>query len=172
MENNDHLRERCLPEPAVLRRIFSGFPSGVAAISANVDGIKEVLVASTFTVGVSLDPPLVMFAVKIGSRSWAALKRAPVIGVSLFGVEHADVCRKLSAGPSAERFDDVEHRQAQNDAIYLLGAPAWLECTVWKEVPAGDHEVIILQISGLFGDPNIEPLVWHGSEFRRMEARK
>lgn len=171
MTRDYELRERNLPEPAVLRKIFAGFPSGVAAISATVDGAKEVLVASSFTVGVSLTPPLVMFAVKNGSRSWSALKRAPIIGVSLFGEDHADICRKLSAGDPSTRFDGVEHHEAQNDAIYLVGAPAWLECTVWKEVPAGDHEVIILEINVLFGDPSIEPLIWHGSEFRRMAPR-
>ena len=49
-------------DPSALRRAFSGFPCGVAALSAVVAGEPHVLVASSFTVGVSQAPPLVLFA--------------------------------------------------------------------------------------------------------------
>ncbi len=44
-------------DPTLLRQAFSGFPCGVAALSAIVDEAPTVLVASSFTVGVSQDPP-------------------------------------------------------------------------------------------------------------------
>lgn len=163
--------ERLAPEPAVLRRTFAGFPSGVAAIAAVVDGRKEALVASSFSVGVSLEPPLVMFAVQNTSRAWAGLRAAPALGVSVFSADHAQLCRGLSSGPPEHRFDGVEHHLASNGAIYLHGAPVWLDCVVWKCVQAGDHQVVIVEIEGLFSDPDIEPLVWHGSRFRKLDPR-
>lgn len=47
---------------AGLRRVFAHFPSGVVAVSAEVDGEPRGMAVSTF-VPVSLDPPLVSFCV-------------------------------------------------------------------------------------------------------------
>ncbi|WP_077222875.1 flavin reductase [Rathayibacter sp. VKM Ac-2630] len=63
-----------------LRAAFGLHPSGVAALIAQVDGIPVVLVASSFTVGVSADPPLVSVAVQRTSTSWPLLRRARSIG--------------------------------------------------------------------------------------------
>ena len=160
--------ERLLPDPPTLRRTFAGFPSGVAAISAHVDGVNEVVIASSFTVGVSLDPPLVLFAVQNGSRAWPRLKAAPMIGVSVLASDQDDACRQLASGPPEARFRGIEFHHASTGAVFLRYAPVWLECTVWQEVPAGDHTLVILEIQGLFRDEAVEPLVFHGSTFRRL----
>jgi flavin reductase (DIM6/NTAB) family NADH-FMN oxidoreductase RutF len=161
--------ERLLPEPATLRRTFAGFPSGVAAISAHVDGLNEVIIASSFTVGVSLDPPLVLFAVQNSSRAWPRLRTAPMLGISVLASDQDQVCRQLASGPPEDRFRGIEFRHASTGAVFLRYAPVWLECSIWKEVPAGDHTVVLLEIQGLFRDETVEPLVFHGSAFRRLE---
>ena len=163
--------ERLLPDPATLRRTFAGFPSGVAAISAHVDGVNEVVIASSFTVGVSLDPPLVLVAVQNSSRSWPRLKAAPVLGVSVLASDQDTVCRQLASGPPEERFRGIEFHHASTGAVFLRYAPVWLECTIWKEVPAGDHTVVILEIQALFREENVEPLVFYSSTFRPLVPR-
>ena len=160
---------RLTPGPDNLRTTFAGYPSGVAAIAAHIDGMSEVLVASSFTVGVSLEPPLVLFAAQNTSRTWARLREAPVLGVSVLGADQDAICRQLASGPPEQRFAGIESHHASSDAVFVEGAPVWLECTLWKEVEAGDHSVAMLEIQGLFRDEQVEPLVFHGSRFRRLE---
>lgn len=50
-----------------LREAYSHFPQGVVLLAAEVDGVRHGLLASTFTVGVSLTPPLVSVAVQRSS---------------------------------------------------------------------------------------------------------
>ena len=72
-----------------VREAFGHFPSGVAAIAAVLDGKPQVIVASSFSVGVSLDPPLAAFFVQKSSSTWALLSRASRLGVSILSAEHA-----------------------------------------------------------------------------------
>ena len=61
---------------AVVRNAFAQFPSGVAVLAADIDGGKHALVASSFMVGVSLDPCLGAVAVQKSSETWPLIKEA------------------------------------------------------------------------------------------------
>jgi flavin reductase like protein len=50
------------------------------------------------------------------------------------------------------------------------GAPAWIEGTVETSVPAGDHHVVLVRIHRIATRADAEPLVFHGSRFRRLHT--
>jgi flavin reductase (DIM6/NTAB) family NADH-FMN oxidoreductase RutF len=156
-------------QPDSLRKAFARFPSGIAALCAIIDGKPQGIIASSFTVGVSLDPPLVMFAVQNTSRTWPIVRAAGRIGVSVLGERHEGVCRQI-ASRSGDRFAGLKLESTDDGALFLDDAALWLDCSVEQEVPAGDHHVVILRVHGheTHGDAN-EPLVFHGSEFRRLQ---
>lgn len=155
-------------EPTKLREAFSGFPCGVVAIAATVDGVDEVLVASSFTVGVSQDPPLVMFAVQHTSTTWPVLRQASRLGVSVLGDRHADRIRQLAGRDKVQRFDSIEKRPSKDGAILIQDAPIWLECSLWATYPAGDHDIVVLRVEQLSSEFAYRPLVWHRSAFTTL----
>jgi flavin reductase (DIM6/NTAB) family NADH-FMN oxidoreductase RutF len=158
-------------DAAALRRTFALFPSGVAAIAAEVDGTPRVLVASSFQVGISADPPLVLFAVQRTSESWPVLRRAERLGASVLGEAHEAACRQLAArGP--DRFAGIPTTRTARGAVLVDGAPVHLECSVEGETPAGDHDLVLLRVHALATDPTAPPLVFHGSTFRRLEPAR
>lgn len=153
-----------------LRETFSHFPSGVAALAAEIDGKQQVLVASSFTVGVSMDPPLVMFAVQKTSSTWPTLNQAPRIGISILGGDHANLCRQLASKDKGNRFTGVDTHVTEDGAVLIEGSSIWLECSIYGQHEAGDHQVILFEVHGLYTDKATEPLVFHGSRFRRLMA--
>ncbi|MFD5128446.1 flavin reductase family protein [Streptomyces olindensis] len=63
------------------------------------------------------------------------------------------------------------HRHGEASAgggVYIHGAGLWLDCSVHAELPGGDHIIVLLEIHGLRAEPDREPLVFHGSRFRRL----
>ncbi len=153
-----------------LRTAFSHFPSGVAALAGTVDGVKEGLVASSFTVGVSLEPALVSVAVQNTSRTWPRLKKAERIGISILGEGQTTVCRQLAA-KEGDRFAGLDIRTTDRGALLLTGAALWLDTTVYAELPAGDHTVVLLEVHGVqdHSDEH-EPIVFHRSAFRNLRT--
>ena len=94
-------------DPLTLRKVFAQHPSGVAALCTVLDGEKTGLVASSFTVGVSLEPALVMFAVQKTSNTWPKLRTADRIGVSVLSERNDGVCGQI-ASKHGDRFAGVE----------------------------------------------------------------
>lgn len=154
-------------EPGRLRRVFGAFPSGVTAVAGIVDQAPVGLAASSFT-SVSMDPPLVSVCVAHTSTTWPMLRRATRLGVSVLSHEQADECRTLSAR-NVDRFAGLSWRATADGAVLLAGASAWLECSVSREIRAGDHNIVLLQVHDLDADQDIRPLIFHASQFRRLE---
>ncbi|MGZ4553744.1 MAG: flavin reductase family protein, partial [Mycobacteriaceae bacterium] len=116
---------------------------------------------------VSLDPPLVSVCVATQSRTWPQLRRAPRIGVSVLADAHEDASRQLSAR-DGDRFGGLPWRYSADDAMFLDGAAAWLDCSVDQELEAGDHGIVLFRIHDLDADAEVAPLVFHGSRYRSL----
>jgi flavin reductase (DIM6/NTAB) family NADH-FMN oxidoreductase RutF len=152
--------------PATLREAFGHFPSGVIAIAAEVDGVRVGLAASTF-VPVSLDPPLVSFAVQNTSTTWPKLKDLPFLGISVLGESHDEAARTLAA-KTGDRFAGLETESNDAGAVFVHGTSVWLESSIEQLIPAGDHTIVILRVSAITVHPDVPPIVFHRSTFRRL----
>lgn len=154
-----------------LREAFGHFPSGVAAIAAMQDGNPHVIVASSFTVGVSLEPPLAAFFVQKSSSTWSVLSKLDRIGVSILGAEHASICRQLAAHDKSARFAGIGTKVTNEGALQIIGAPLWFDCSIFDVHPAGDHYAVQLLIHDLKLMRETSPLVFHGSQFTKLAAK-
>ena len=154
--------------PEVLRHAFASFPSGVAAVAAILDGRPLGLAASSFT-PVSLDPPLVSVCIAHTSSTWPALRTAARFGLSVLAEEHGRVARSLAA-KGIDRFADVSWERTPQGAVFVHGSALWLDCTRFGEVPAGDHDIVLLCVQRLWTYPGVPPLVFHGSRFRQLRT--
>jgi flavin reductase (DIM6/NTAB) family NADH-FMN oxidoreductase RutF len=156
-----------IADPAVLRRVFGAFPTGVTAVAALAGRGPAGLAASSFT-SVSLDPPIVSVCVAHSSTTWPLIRTVAHLGVSVLGAHQEEACRRLSA-KGIDRFAALSWRATADGAVLLDGASAWLECSVDQEVRVGDHNVIMLRVHQLDADPAVPPLVFHASKFRRLQ---
>lgn len=154
-------------EHAELRRVFAAYPTGVAAIAALVEGTPAGIAASSF-VSVSLDPPLVSVCVAHTSTTWPALRGARRLGISVLGA-HQELAGQNLGTRGVERFASLAWRATGDGAVMLCGASAWLDCSIERHIPAGDHDIVLLRVHDL-GVSGAPPLVFHGSTFRRLQA--
>ena len=152
----------------VLRTAFGCFPSGVTVVAALSAESPVGMTVSSFT-SVSFDPPLVSICVRRSSTTWARLRPAGAIGVSVLGAHQADVCRALAA-PGDDRFTGLAVETTPRGAVFVPGATAWLECTVHDTVPAGDHELVLLRVLGVDAGPDRSPLVFHSSGLHSLHS--
>jgi flavin reductase (DIM6/NTAB) family NADH-FMN oxidoreductase RutF len=154
----------------LLQEALTHFPAGVVALSAMVEGERQVLIASSFSVGISYEPPLALFSVQKSSSTWPNIKDAPLIGVSVMGEDHNPICRQLASRDKSKRFNGVETFSGDRDDLYISGSPLWLTCSIYQEVDAGDHILILLKIEDFKAHSLHMPLVLHRSSLGRWDS--
>lgn len=160
--------EAQIQNSAELRDVYGAFPSGVAAVCAMSGAERVGMAVSTFT-PVSLDPPLISLCIQRSSSTWPRLRNASSLGVSVLSADHEGAARQLSL-KAGDRFAGVATTITPSGAIHLDQACAWFECAIENEVEAGDHLIVVLRIArGGRRNPS-DPLVFHGSKFRRLEV--
>jgi flavin reductase (DIM6/NTAB) family NADH-FMN oxidoreductase RutF len=155
-------------DAAQLRTAYGAFPSGVVAVAAQINGQLTGIAASSFT-SISLDPPLVSFSVATTSNTWPVLRDAHHIGVSVLADHHDHVCRQL-AGPVEQRFAGLPFRSTVDGAVLLDEAVATFECSIHREIEAGDHLIVVLELHRVADGGGSTPLVFHRSGFKKLHV--
>jgi len=152
--------------PAELRRVFGAFPTGVTALAALVDGAPVGMAANSFT-SVSLHPPLLSVCVAHTSATWPLLAGRARLGVTVLGAGQERACAQL-ASRDGDRFARLDWHATGDGAVLLHGACAWFDTSIEQQVPAGDHDIVVLRIHALGADHTVPPLVFHASRFRQL----
>lgn len=153
-----------------LREAFSHVPQGMALVAAEIGGVRHGLVASTLTVGVSLEPPLVSLAVQHSSRTWPVLEAHGHLGVTVLGRQQAAFARQLASTDREHRFDGVDVTVDPGGALTLQHAPAWMTTRIHDRVRAGDHDIILLEVLSIDSTPGAEAVVFHRSRFKELAS--
>lgn len=149
-----------------LRRVLARYPTGVAVLAGIVVGEPTGMAANSFT-SVSLDPPLVSVSVAHTSRTWPSLRISPRVGISVLGATQQGLSMQFSSR-SGDRFAGVSWRATPHGSILLTGAAAWFECSVEREVCAGDHDIVLFRVHDMQAIDEVAPLVFHDSSYRRL----
>lgn len=152
--------------PRELRTIFSGCPSGVVAVCAEIDGASSGMAVSTF-VPVSIEPALVGVFIQNASRTWPILERAKTLGLSVLGSDNESAASSL-AMKDGDRFESITTTTSDSGAIFVDGATTWLEGQIWSKTAAGDHFMVLLEVHSATVHDTVSPLIFHGSAFHRL----
>lgn len=148
---------------------FAQVPSSLAVVAASLDGRPVGMVVSSLAAGVSVDPPYAVASVRSGSRTWASLRGARRLGISLLAEEQTGAVRQL-ASRSADRFAGLATVDGTGGATFLRDAAHWLEVEVGTEVEVGDHRLLLLRVLGAGTRRGARPAVYWRRAVHRLEG--
>lgn len=138
-----------------LREAFGRFATGVAFVTAEVDGTPLGLIVSSFS-AVSLEPPLISFCPARDSLTWRRMRTARRFTLNFLGSRHDGFARR-AARPGADRFADA--------GAVLRDAVAVIDCDIETEHVAGDHWIVVGRVSRLRVSDGRDPLVYFAGRF-------
>lgn len=153
---------------ARFRQVMGHFCTGVVVISGSVDKAPVGLTVQSFT-SLSLDPPLVSFAVGRGSSTWPKLRDAGTFAVNILAEDQEALCRTFATS-GADKFAGVGWRPGGSTGSPILDdVLAWIECRIDVEHDAGDHILVIGHVVELGVGREGKPLLFYRGGFGRFE---
>jgi flavin reductase (DIM6/NTAB) family NADH-FMN oxidoreductase RutF len=155
-------------EPATLRAAMARFPTAVTVVTAmgpaGPAGATANAVAS-----LSLEPPLMLAALDLGSRTLVAVEHARQFGINVLAGDQAELARRFSTkDPHPEKWGGVAWEE-RAETPRIEGALIWLGCELRDVFDGGDHSIATGRVLELEAS-NGEPLVFHNGEYRPLTA--
>ncbi|HXG75762.1 MAG TPA: flavin reductase family protein [Gaiellaceae bacterium] len=147
---------------AALRRL----PTGVAVVTVDAGGQRLGLTIGTL-VGLSLEPPLVGFAVSREAALHELLREAGGCAVSVLTAGQEWLASHFALGvPPIAMWHGVAASEGAGGAPLLVGALAWLECRLREEVVAGTHTFFVCEVARVELGEDAPALVRVRGEYR------
>ena len=142
-----------------LRGLFGRYPSGVAVVTVDAEGQRLGLTVGSL-VSLSLDPPLVGFAISREAAMHELLREAGGCAVSLLAAGQDWLAQHFALGvPPIAMWHGVATEPGASGAPLLVGAVGWLECGLREEVPAGTHTFFVSVVHRVELGVDAPPLV-------------
>jgi flavin reductase (DIM6/NTAB) family NADH-FMN oxidoreductase RutF len=147
-----------------LRRLMSHWATGVAIVTSRGEEGPRGATTNALT-SLSLDPPLVLVALDLGSNTLAAVRASGRFCVNVLAADQEELARRFATKASGEeKLAGVPHELV--DGVPVLGGVlAWLACELEQDLPGGDHAILVGRPLEAGGDQDAEPLVFYGRRY-------
>jgi flavin reductase (DIM6/NTAB) family NADH-FMN oxidoreductase RutF len=155
------------PDARSFRDALARFATGVALVTAALDGERAGLIVNSLT-SVSLEPPLLSFCPSRSSLTWSRMRRARRFGVNVLGRQHERFAQRATPA-GADRFAGLDWELGRGGVPLLTDALASIECEIVAEHPTGDHWIVVGRVDDLCLSPTKDPLVFFASAYGAVQ---
>jgi len=147
------------------RAVMRHVPAPVAVVTVTVDGRHAGLTVASL-VSLSLEPPLVGFAIRRDAALHELLRESPEHAISVLAAGQDHLAQHFARGvPPIALWEKVPLRDTDGPP-QLDGAAAWLRCRLEQEHATGDHTFFAAAVEHAETGPGAtNPLVYHGQAY-------
>jgi flavin reductase (DIM6/NTAB) family NADH-FMN oxidoreductase RutF len=147
----------------LMREVMARFATGVAVVATIEDGAPYAAAVNSLT-SVSLDPPLILVCLQIGSRTCQAIESVGRFSVCVLTADHEEHSRRFASSqptledPALELVDGLP---------VIRGCLAGMLCDVESTAIKGDHVVLFGRVVRTHHEHH-PPLLFFGSRYHRL----
>ncbi len=146
-----------------LRRCLGAFVTGVTVITAlDEHGAPVGMTANSFN-SVSLDPPLIVWSLRVNARSYPIYSKAKRFVVNILSEEQVEVSNRF-AKSGTDRFQGLASTPGIDGIPLIDGCSAHLECRTEATYPGGDHLLFLGRVERIVGSAR-KPLAFGAGKY-------
>jgi flavin reductase (DIM6/NTAB) family NADH-FMN oxidoreductase RutF len=150
-----------------LRELLRRQATGVAVVTVDAGGQRLGLTVASL-VSLSLEPPLVGFAIRHDAAMHELLREAGGCAISLLAAGQEWLASHFALGvPPIAMWHGVATEGGAGGAPLLVGALGWLECSLSDELAAGTHTFFVCDVARVELGADAPALVRVHGEYRQ-----
>jgi flavin reductase (DIM6/NTAB) family NADH-FMN oxidoreductase RutF len=121
-------------------------------------------------VSLSLEPPLVGFAIRRDAALHELLRESGELAVSILAAEQEHLAQHFARGvPPIALWERISLREDADGPPQLARAAGWLRGRVYEELETGDHTFFVAAVDAAEpGAPGTRPLVLHDQAYAAL----
>lgn len=149
-----------------LRAALGSFATGVTIVTCrDAAGLPVGLTVNSFS-ALSLEPPLVLWSLRLASPNLAAFDAARHFAVNVLAESQVELSRRFAAA-SPDKFSDGLWLDGMCGLPLLAGSAASFECALISQQSSGDHRLYIGRVLAVQSQP-VPPLLYHGGRYHLL----
>ena len=151
------------------RDALAAYPTGVTVVTATGAGGRLSGATANAVTSLSLDPPMMLACLDLGSRTLATVRESGRFGVNALAAGQQELARRFAGkGDESEKWEGVARSESAG-APRLDDALVWVACELRDVIEGGDHVILTghaIEAESRDGDP----LLFHGGDYRDLLA--
>lgn len=153
--------------PQEFRDALGNFPTGVAVVTAEVDGHLLGSTISSFN-SVSLTPPLVLFSIANSAASYELWCKAEFFVITILGDSERDLSNRFARG-GADKWRDLTFERNAAGCPLLPGGLVRFECRRYAIYEGGDHDIFVGEVQAFRSIGGL-PLLFHRGKYQNIQS--
>lgn len=150
------------------RNALGQFATGVCIVAAASEGFDPVGVTVNSFTSVSIDPPLILWCLKVESVIYPAFAAAERFSVNILAADQRELSDHY-ADKTRHTLDPGSYVEGAAGTPLFNNAICSLSCVVKSRYNAGDHVIILGEIVDISKQPG-EPLLFFQGSYRELKS--
>jgi 3-hydroxy-9,10-secoandrosta-1,3,5(10)-triene-9,17-dione monooxygenase reductase component len=151
-------------DPRSLRNVLGCFATGVAVLTTRTANEEHAAVTINSFSSVSLDPPLILFALAKKANVLSHFQAAKSFAVNILS-HRQESLSNMFARPSSADWSDLRFEEGENGCALFADSLAQLECNVHAEIDGGDHRVFFGEVIRFHLHSAVDPLLFYRGRY-------
>ncbi|KIL73273.1 flavin reductase family protein [Bacillus badius] len=153
----------------LFKEVMGNYPTGVTIVTGvSEDGTPVGLTVNSFA-SVSLDPLMILWSIDHGVSTIKAFTEGGKFAVHVLAGEQQELC-KTFATKGVDRFSQCKWEMSETGLPIIEAAFGVFECETFQAVEAGDHTVLIGNVTNIRLDKEKDPMLYHRRCFGPIPA--
>jgi len=151
-------------DPRSLRNVLGCFATGVAVLTMRTSSGQHVAVTINSFSSVSLDPPLILFALAKKANVLSHFQAAKYFAINILS-RRQEPLSNMFARPSSADWKEFRFVEGENGCALFADSLAQLECDSHTEIDGGDHRIFFGKIVRLHLHSVVDPLLFYRGRY-------